>query len=169
MKPPRIVIMGVSGCGKSTVGVQLAQRLGVSFLEGDALHPPRNIELMRSGIALTDEDRREWLDAIGQRLQALADDEGLVIACSALKRSYRDRLRQACADLLFVHLHGRPALIAQRLAQRQNHYMPSALLESQFATLEAPDETEAAWSFDIESDASHLVDRISQQLQEHTT
>lgn len=169
MKPTRIVIMGVSGCGKSTVGGELARRLETSFLEGDSLHPDRNIALMRSGIALTDEDRREWLDAIARQLRALREDEGIVIACSALKRSYRDRLRQACPDLWFVHLQGSPALIAQRLSQRQNHYMPSALLDSQFAALEEPEADEAAWTFGIEDDASLLVERISQQLQEHTT
>ena len=169
MKAPRIVIMGVSGCGKSTVGILLAQRLGVAFLEGDALHPPRNIALMRSGTALTDDDRREWLDAIAQRLQTLAEEEGLVIACSALKRSYRDRLRQACPDLHFVHLHGSQEVIADRLAQRRDHYMPTTLLDSQFAILQAPQDDEPAWTFDVRDSVTHLVERITQSLQEHTT
>ena len=168
MKPPRIVIMGVSGCGKSTVGAQLAQRLGVSFLEGDALHPPRNIELMRSGIALTDEDRREWLDAIGQRLQALADDEGLVIACSALKRSYRERLRSGDPQVLFVHLSGSRELIAQRIAARTHRYMPASLLESQFATLQPPTPDEPALSLDVRLPPSALIEAVAQHLQAQT-
>ncbi|MFY8179449.1 MAG: gluconokinase [Limnohabitans sp.] len=131
MTAPRLVIMGVSGCGKSTVGERLAQRLGVPFLEGDDLHPPHNVALMAAGTPLTDADRADWLDAIAARLSDLQPDEGLVVSCSALKRRYRDRLRAAASDLQFVHLYGDHALLATRLAQRQGHYMPPALFLSQ--------------------------------------
>lgn len=141
--------MGVSGCGKSTVGQGLAQRLHLPFIEGDALHSPRNVARMAAGIALTDDDRKDWLDAIAQQLQALQTDQGLVISCSALKRIYRDRLRAACPDLQFVHLYGARELLDARLRQRQGHYMPPTLLDSQLATLETPTPDEHAIQLDI--------------------
>lgn len=168
MKTLCIVLMGVSGCGKTTVGSALAQRLGVPFLEGDSLHPPRNIELMRAGVPLTDADRSDWLDTIAARLQALPAGEGLVVSCSALRRSYRDRLRLACPDLRFVHLQGPQHTIAQRLSLRQGHYMPGSLLESQFATLEPPQPDEAVLCLDIAAPAQVLVERISHHFLEHT-
>jgi gluconokinase len=164
MTAPRLVIMGVSGCGKSTVGERLAQRLGVPFLEGDALHPPHNVALMAAGTPLTDADRADWLDAIASRLSNLATDEGLVVSCSALKRMYRDRLRTATADLQFVHLHGDHALLTQRIGQRQGHYMPPALLISQLETLETPSADEAALSLDIAEPADSLVAQIEHHL-----
>ena len=167
MEAVRVVVMGVSGCGKSTIGSALAERLDVPFLEGDSLHPPRNIELMRSGVALTDDDRRDWLDAIAARLQAIPHDASLVISCSALKRNYRDRLRQACPDLLFVHLHGTRNTIAKRMALRNHLYMPTTLLTSQLDTLEVPQADESALTLDIETPAPSLVRCIIQHLQEH--
>lgn len=164
MTAPRLVIMGVSGCGKSTVGERLAQRLGVPFLEGDDLHPPHNVALMAAGTPLTDADRADWLDAIAARLSDLQSDEGLVVSCSALKRRYRDRLRAAASDLQFVHLHGDPALLATRLAQRQGHYMPPALLLSQLETLEIPSPDESALSLDITDSADNLVTQIEHHL-----
>ena len=164
MTAPRLVIMGVSGCGKSTVGERLAQRLGVPFLEGDDLHPPRNVALMAAGTPLTDADRADWLDAIAERLSGLQPDEGMVVSCSALKRMYRDRLRAAASDLQFVHLHGDPALLATRLAQRQGHYMPPALLISQLETLEIPSADESALSLDITEPADNLVTQIEHHL-----
>ena len=164
MTAPRLVIMGVSGCGKSTVGERLAQRLGVPFLEGDDLHPPHNVALMAAGTPLTDADRADWLDAIAERLSDLQSDEGLVVSCSALKRRYRDRLRAAASDLQFVHLHGDPALLATRLAQRQGHYMPPALLLSQLETLESPSADESALSLDITESADNLVTQIEHHL-----
>ena len=164
MTAPRLVIMGVSGCGKSTVGERLAQRLGVPFLEGDALHPPHNVALMAAGTPLTDADRADWLDAIAERLSGLQTDEGMVVSCSALKRMYRDRLRAATSDLQFVHLHGDPALLATRLAQRQGHYMPPALLLSQLETLEIPSADESALSLDITEPADNLVTQIEHHL-----
>ena len=141
--------MGVSGCGKSTVGALLAQRLHCEFLEGDALHPARNVARMAAGVALTDDDRHDWLQALAQHLKAAHDaNRALVVSCSALKRSYRDMLRSASAGLAFVHLLGSPALLGQRLAARTGHYMPASLLASQLDTLEAPAEDERAVTLD---------------------
>ena len=145
-----LVVMGVSGCGKSSVGAALAGALGTGFVEGDALHPPHNVAQMAAGIPLTDEDRAGWLDSIGQRLaQAQAAGEGLVVSCSALKRRYRDGLRAACPGLRFVYLHGPAALLRQRMAARSGHYMPPSLLDSQLATLEPPGADELAVILDI--------------------
>ncbi len=165
MTAPRLIIMGVSGCGKSTVGQRLAQRLGVPFLEGDALHPPHNVALMAAGTPLTDADRADWLEAIAHRLAGLQTDEGLVVSCSALKRIYRDRLRAASPDLQFVHLHGDHSVLADRIRQRQGHYMPATLLASQLATLEIPSADEAALSLDIAEPADRLVAHIEHHLQ----
>jgi gluconokinase len=141
--PARVVVMGVSGCGKTTVGHALAQALGWRFIEGDALHPAANVARMAAGIALTDEDRRGWLDAVGRELaEAAARHEGVVASCSALKRRYRDQLRAAEPRLRFVHLHGPREVIEARLALRSGHYMPASLLQSQFDALEPPAEDE---------------------------
>ena len=156
---PRVVVMGVSGCGKSTLGRLLAARLDVEFIEGDELHPPRNVELMASGVPLTDADRAGWLDALAERLRAASQaGRGAVLACSALRRAYRDRLRAAAPDLRFVHLHGDPALLRARMAGRRDHYMPAALLDSQLATLEAPAADEAATTIDLAQSPQALVD-----------
>ena len=142
--------MGVSGCGKSTVGELLARRIDAEFLEGDSLHPPRNVALMAAGVPLTDDDRRDWLLAIAQRLaQARDAQRSLVVSCSALKRSYRELLRSASPDLAFVHLFGDPALLQARMSARTDHFMPASLLTSQLQTLEAPGPDERAASFDV--------------------
>lgn len=135
-----IVVMGVSGSGKSTVGAALAGRLGVPFEDADDLHPPANIAKMTRGEALDDGDRWPWLERIGEWLVEHAD--GGVIACSALKRKYRDQLRHHCPSVEFLHLEGGREVIEQRQASRPGHFMPSSLLTSQFETLEplAPDE-----------------------------
>ncbi len=152
--------MGVSGCGKSTVGALLAQRLRCEFLEGDTLHPARNVARMAAGVALTDDDRHAWLQALAQHLKTAHDTNApLVVSCSALKRSYRDVLRSASAGLAFVNLHGSPALLGQRLAARTGHYMPASLLASQLETLEAPVDDERA----ITLDASLALDQIAAQ------
>lgn len=169
MKSLRLVIMGVSGCGKSTLGLRLAERLGMPFLEGDALHSPENVARMRAGVALTDDDRRDWLDAIARRLAELPTDAGLVIACSALRRRYRDRLQQACPDLRFVHLAGARDVIGARLAQRRDHYMPPSLLDSQFDTLEALGADEAGWTLDAGQDLDTLLAQTLQHLQTFVT
>ena len=148
--PARVVIvMGVSGCGKSTVGGLLAQRLHAEFLEGDSLHPARNVALMAAGTALADADRRDWLLAIARHLKTAHEaHEPLVVSCSALKRSYRDLLRTASPALAFVHLHGSPALLAERMNARVGHYMPASLLASQLDTLELPGADEHAITLD---------------------
>ncbi|CAL9379802.1 Gluconokinase [Streptomyces sp. enrichment culture] len=142
MVSPLVVVMGVSGSGKTTVGTALAERLGVPYAEADDFHPPENVAKMASGVPLTDEDRAPWLDAIAAWLKA-QEGEGGVVTCSALKRVYRDRLRRAAPEVFFLHLDGSPELIGERLSGRTGHFMPSALLRSQFETLEALDADEA--------------------------
>ncbi len=143
-KPPlRLIVMGVSGCGKSTLATALGQRLGLDMVDGDDLHLPESVAKMRSGIALEDADRWPWLDRIGAYL-AQAHPHGRVVACSALKRVYRDRIRAQAGDVCFVFLDGDFELIDQRMRQRVGHYMQPGLLLSQFRTLEIPqaDETD---------------------------
>ena len=162
--------MGVSGCGKSTVGGQLAGLLGADFIEGDALHPPHNVALMAAGTPLTDADRAGWLAEIAKRLgQAHDDGRGLVVSCSALKRSYRDLLRAPCPGLRFVHLHGAPAQLRARLQARSGHYMPASLLASQLATLEPPTADENALVFDITRPAHQISADALAQLRDTTT
>lgn len=155
--PGILVVMGVCGCGKSSVGAALAAALGRPFLEGDDLHPPANRARMAAGIALTDEDRRDWLDAIAGRI-ARSRREGipLVVACSALKRRYRDRLR-AGGDVVFVHLRGDIETIRRRVLRRSGHFMPVSLVESQFADLEEPQPDEHAFVCDIGSPPHEIV------------
>lgn len=149
MRLPIFVVMGVSGCGKSTVGQLLASALGVEFLEGDQLHSAGNIARMAAGIALTDADRQDWLEVLAARIRdARVRGCGLVVSCSALKRAYRDTLRQGAADLRFVYLRGDSELLATRMASRPGHYMPASLLDSQLATLEPPGPDENAQTFD---------------------
>ncbi|OBJ84111.1 gluconokinase [Mycobacterium asiaticum] len=137
---PPVVVMGVSGSGKSTVGAALARRLGVPFEDADRLHPQANVDKMAAGEALTDADRHPWLDRVGAWLSNHRD--GGVMCCSALKRTYRDQLRAHCDGIRFLHLHGTPELIESRMAGRTGHFMPASLLRSQFDTLEplGPDE-----------------------------
>jgi gluconokinase len=153
------VMMGVSGAGKSLIGAQLARELDIEFVEGDDLHPPDNVKRMAAGTPLTDEDRRGWLIRVAARLhEAKRAGVGLVVSCSALKRSYRDLLRSAGdADVRFVYLAGSRALLAQRLAQRRGHFMPPSLLESQLAILEEPSPEERAWVCDIRDTPATLV------------
>lgn len=155
----RYIVMGVSGSGKSVIGAILARELGVEFVEGDTLHPPANVERMAAGIPLTDDDRRGWLLAIAARLrEAKQAGVGLVVSCSALKRSYRDLLRSVAeAELQFVYLAGSRALIAARLAQRRGHFMPPSLLDSQFAILEEPSQDERAWVCDIRETPDTII------------
>ena len=156
------VVMGVSGCGKSTVGQQLASALKVNFLEGDQLHSTGNVARMAAGIALTDDDRQDWLDALANRIRdARMHGYGLIVSCSALKRVYRDTLRQGAADLHFVHLQGSPELLATRMSSRPGHYMPLSLLESQLAILEAPGSDENALTFDIALPATTIIAAIT--------
>ena len=134
-----LVVMGVSGSGKTTVAELLAKQLGWPFMEGDRLHPPANVEKMRQGIPLTDADRWPWLDRIGEELKSWAGEgKSGVLTCSALKRAYRDRIRAARPDVSFIYIKGSEALIAARVAARHHEYMPASLLRSQFDTLEEP-------------------------------
>jgi len=138
-----ILIMGVSGSGKTTVAERLARQLGWAFVEGDRLHPAANVEKMRQGIPLTDADRWPWLDRIGEELKEWGRlGRSGVLTCSALKRAYRDRIRAARPDVRFVYLKGSEALFHDRVGARHHEYMPGSLLHSQFETLEepAPDE-----------------------------
>lgn len=164
--PARLIVMGVTGCGKTTVGALLAGRLGGVFLDGDDYHPAENVEKMRSGTPLTDEDRWPWLDRIARATDDAAARQGrAVVACSALRRVYRDRLSKACAEPpMFIHLSGGRELIHGRMAARREHYMPVALLESQIATLEAlgPDENAIEMAIDAPVDA--VVARILERL-----
>ena len=138
-----VVFIGVSGCGKSTVAALFARAAGARLVEADDFHPPASIARMSAGEPLTDEDRAGWLDAIADRIaQATARGEALVLACSALKRAYRDRLRRADPGLVFVLLDGSRELLAARIGARRGHFMPPGLLESQLATLERPDPRE---------------------------
>ncbi|TAU03877.1 gluconokinase [Rhizobium ruizarguesonis] len=139
-RPHAIIVMGVSGCGKSSVGEKLAEALHLAFVEGDARHPAANVEKMSKGIPLTDEDRMPWLDRIGEEIKAsLEKSEGIIVSCSALKRLYRDRLRTAAGgNLYFVYLEGSRALLMKRMGERKGHFMPASLLDSQLATLEVP-------------------------------
>lgn len=150
MRPvPAIVVMGVAGCGKSAVGEALAVRLDAVFIEGDRLHPPENVARMARGEPLTDALREGWLDAIGQRIAAsVASGQGVVAACSALKRSYRERLRGFHKDIVFLYLEIDPATAKRRVASRHGHFMPASLVDSQFATLEAPAADERALTLD---------------------
>ena len=164
--PLAVVVMGVCGCGKSTVGERLARELGALFIEGDAFHPPANVARMAAGIALTDADRQGWLEALAAQLAAASRaGRSVVLACSALKRRYRDVLRQGAPDLRVVHLHGGREMLAARLAARQGHYMPASLLDSQLATLEAPGPDERAITLDAGAPTDALVQSALTQLQ----
>lgn len=161
--------MGVSGSGKSTLAERLAQTLQVPFLEGDAFHPPENVRRMAQGIALTDADRQGWLATLAERLsEAKERGEGAVLACSALKRSYRDRLRRPVPELRLVHVQGSAALIAERLAQRKGHYMPPSLLQSQLADLELPAADEHAVILDAAQPVDVLLKSALAQLSTST-
>lgn len=132
---PLLVVMGVSGCGKSTIGRKLAERFSVPFIDGDDLHPPANIEKMASGVPLTGEDRRPWLVEIGRTLRR-HDAEGVVIACSALRLIYRNIIREEAPSTYFVHLDVPREVLEERLASRTDHFMPLSLLDDQLRTLE---------------------------------
>ena len=143
-EPARIIIvMGVSSSGKSTVGAALGRALHAPFLDGDQYHPEANVEKMRAGIPLTDEDRWPWLEALAAALKEAAEKKkkGVAVgACSALKRAYRDFITEKAGEpVLFVYLHGSREIISERMAKRSHEYMPTSLLDSQFATLEEPD------------------------------
>lgn len=170
---PPLVVMGVSGCGKSTIGALLAESLGMPFLDGDDVHPAANKAKMAAGIPLDDADRAPWLDRIGGLLAGTLETGQVtgnppagppVVACSALKRSYRDQLRRLAPGVVFVHLTGSPDTIAARLAARAHEFMPGRLLESQLATLEALEHDEAHILADISLAPERLVACVVGQL-----
>ncbi|WP_310410879.1 gluconokinase [Mycoplana sp. BE70] len=161
-----IVVMGVSGSGKTSVAKALAERLSLPFLEGDQLHPPANVEKMSRGIPLTDADRWPWLDRIGDGLHAAAAaGEGIVVSCSALKRTYRDRLRAAAGgDLNFVFLDGSRDVLLARLQARRNHFMPANLLDSQLSTLEDPTGERGVVTVGVDAPLEAIVEDGLQKL-----
>lgn len=155
-----IVVMGVSGCGKSSVGLGIATALGLDFVEGDALHPPENIALMSAGIPLTDADRWPWLDRVAARLAEAREGRGVVVSCSALKRSYRDRLRAGAGrPLRFVFLTGSRAVLKSRMGHRTGHFMPTSLLDSQLATLEPPTGEPLVVTVDIDRPLTAVIEQ----------
>jgi gluconokinase len=163
--PPILVVMGVAGAGKTTVGELIAKGLGWPFVDGDDLHPQANIEKMRSGVPLTDSDRAPWLDAIGAWIDArAARSEPGVVACSALKRAYRDRLRAGRPQVRIVYLRGSESQIAERLAHRSGHFWPAGLLATQFADLEPPGADEDPIIADVDEPAAAVAKAIVAQL-----
>lgn len=158
-----IIVMGVAGCGKTTVGERLAQATGFQYIDGDQLHPQANIEKMSSGDALTDDDRWPWLEAIGE---TLAQANGsIIIGCSALKRSYRDVIRnRAGGPVSFLHLSGSRQLIGERMNYRTGHFMPPSLLDSQFAALEPPTADEEAVTIDIARPLDDTIAELARQF-----
>ncbi|MET9776655.1 gluconokinase [Streptomyces sp. NPDC006367] len=165
--PHVVVVMGVAGTGKTTIGPLLAARLGVPYAEGDDFHPPANIAKMTAGTPLTDEDRWPWLDAIGDWAHGRAGLGG-VVSSSALKRSYRDRLRAAAPGVVFVHLTGSRELIADRMSHREGHFMPTALLDSQFATLQPLEPDEAGVAVDVAGSPEEITERAVHALRDLT-
>jgi len=163
--PGVVVVMGVSGSGKTTIGKQLARRMGGVFADADSFHPPANIEKMKAGHPLTDEDRWPWLDAMAAQIgQWLAEGRPAVLACSALKRVYRDRLVAGRPGIAFLYLSGSEAVIATRLANRKGHFMPPSLLRSQFETLEPPGDGERVVTVDIRHPPRRIVDIAARRL-----
>jgi gluconokinase len=163
---PLIVVMGVAGSGKTTIASALAERLGVPFVEGDSLHPAANVKKMAGGIPLTDEDRWPWLRAIGERMEVeRSTSHGVVVSCSALKHIYRDCLRKEVQGRVhFILLDGSRELISARMKKRKGHFMPTALLDSQFATLERPSADEHATVLDISHTIPSLVTEAVQAV-----
>ncbi len=160
-----VVVMGVSGSGKSTVGELLAKRAGWEMIEGDRLHPPANVEKMRRGMPLDDADRAPWLDRIGDQLRAwAAEGRSGIVTCSALKRAYRERIRGARPDVRFVYLKGSEALIRSRVSARHHEYMPASLLHSQFETLEEPSPGEPVITVDANEPSGVEVQKIIDAL-----
>jgi gluconokinase len=163
--PRPIIVMGVQGSGKSTIGRDLAASLDRRFIDGDDLHTPGAKAKMASGHPLTDDDRRPWLTRIAQVIaEALESGEAIIVACSALKRQYRDLMRQIVPSLMFVHLSGSQQLIAERLSHRNHEYMPQALLDSQFATLEPLEGDEAGAVVDLSHTPGEIVGRIKKEI-----
>jgi gluconokinase len=166
--PPIVVVMGVAGSGKTTIGRMLAERLGVAYAEADSFHPPANVAKMAVGQALDDADRHPWLAAIADWIQARARaGEAGVVSCSALKRRYRDRLRKAHAGVWFLHLDATPDLITERVADRRGHFMPASLADSQFQTLEPLGPHEAGTVIDASAPPEEVTRAALARLRDH--
>ncbi|NUO64687.1 MAG: gluconokinase [Gemmatimonadaceae bacterium] len=166
MSDARFVVMGAAGAGKTLVGTRLAATLGIPFIDGDDYHPPANVAKMAAGIPLGDDDRAGWLRVLADRLaDARARNEGLVVACSALKRAYRDVLRTGDPDVRFIYLVAAKPLLAKRVARRRSHFMPAALVDSQLATLEPPDPDEHAWSWEAGLPARTILTGILARME----
>jgi gluconokinase len=166
IEKPLIVVMGVAGSGKTTIASGLAEKLGVPFVEGDSLHPIANVKKMANGIPLTDEDRWPWLAAIGERMEVeRLTGHGVVVSCSALRHTYRDCLRKEVhGKVHFILLDGSRELIRDRMKKRKGHFMPPALLDSQFATLEKPTPDEHAVILDISNNVPTLLAEAAQSV-----
>ena len=161
--PRLMVVMGVAGCGKSTIAQCLALKLGAVYLDGDDYHPESSISKMSRGIALTDEDRWPWLNNFSK---AISEEDGYVVgACSSLRNVYREFITAAAKEpVLFIYLDGTKELISQRLSVRENHFMPDSLLDSQFKTLEPPDRDELAITVDISGSTQQIIQLITEKL-----
>lgn len=155
--------MGVSGCGKTTIGEALGERLGLRYADADGFHPEANVEKMRAGEALTDEDRWPWLDRVGEWL-ATYQDSGAVVSCSALRRVYRDRLRAQAPAAVFAHLAGPIEVVRERMERRRDHYMPASLLQSQYDTLEPLEDDEEGFTLDLREPVPEIVATALRQL-----
>ena len=153
----KIVVMGVTGCGKTTIGIALAEKLGIEFIDSDVLHSEANKKKMSSGTPLTDSDREPWLQEVSKALQS---HESVVVACSALKKSYRSTILAGAPTTKFVHLSGSQELIFARLSERSHHFMPIGLLDSQFQTLEHLDDTETGKVFEISKPVDQIVNEV---------
>ncbi|WP_105035721.1 gluconokinase [Cryobacterium aureum] len=166
--PPLIVVIGASGSGKSTIGAAIADRLAIPFIDADSLHPSRNIKKMQSGNPLTDDDRWSWLARVGVAL-AGAQATGMVVACSALKRSYRDAILAEAPLVLIVHLNGSKETLVSRLAGRSGHFMPSALLDSQLAALEPLGAGEPGVVVNIEASVENVIAEVLNWIRQVTS
>ena len=166
--PRVILVMGVTSSGKSTVGEKLATTLGWTFRDADSFHPPENVAKMSSGQPLNDDDRKPWLAAIAAFIdRCINDNTPAIVTCSALKRSYRSVIIGQRAHVRLVHLVGDKTLIGARMAQRRNHFMPTSLLDSQFATLEPPQADENPLNIPVDADPASIVNAITAQLALH--
>ena len=160
-----VVVMGVSGCGKSTVGEKLAVALAARFIDGDSLHPEANKKLMAAGVPLNDENRRPWLDLVAAALAQADGKTGTVVACSALKGSYRERILAGGPNTFFIHLAGSREVLAERMSSRAAHFMPLSLLDSQLATLETLADDEPGATFDVALPMDTIVEQAIAALE----
>lgn len=162
-KPDGFIVMGVSGCGKSTVGMRLAQRLCWQFFDADDCHPPGNVQKMRSGVPLDDADRAPWLETLNQLLaDQIQAGNNPVLACSALKKSYRNKLLSGGLKVTLIYLRGNYEEILERIESRENHFMPASLLRSQFDALEEPAD---AWIYEISRPVEEIVEAVVSRLE----